>query len=188
MWLRRVADATLRKACRLWRRGAVRPRSQTAARTTASNPARCEMSTWRRAEARLCCASESSTTPTTNDRRRRLFADGGGGRAAVVAGTDAVDTGSVVVTRVNVPLVDAIVVCACELTADDGSRSLFVGPPPDETITATIAPASAAIARPTASKAFFTRREATLARNGEARRAAESAACEAGCLPLPRRT
>src|ERR671935_3328612 len=135
MWLRRVADATLRKACRLWRRGAVRPRSQTAARTTASNPARCEMSTWSCADAGFCWASASSTTPTRNDRRRGLVGLGGG-RAIVVAGTDVVEGGSVAVTAVGVALVETTVVCACELTAVEGSASL--APPPEETTTATI--------------------------------------------------
>jgi hypothetical protein len=73
--------------------GFVRPRLQTAERTTASKPARWDRATCVRAEAARCWESESSTTPTVKVRRRALFGEGGGGIAEVVVGRGDVPTG-----------------------------------------------------------------------------------------------
>jgi hypothetical protein len=159
MWLARVDEATLRIPRRRVAEGRVCPRVQAADSTTASKPARWEMSTWERAEAGSCWARESSTTPTLKLRRRGLSRPGGGGMAAVVAGTSEDERGGATAVvlpedvgpRVRVELAAALPGPGCAL------------PPPEETITAMIAPVTAASARPPRSRAFLTKPEATLA-------------------------
>jgi hypothetical protein len=72
--------------------------------------------------------------------------DGGGGATAVVAPEDVEPW-----VRVE-PFVAAVLGPGCALP-----------PPPEETITAMIAPVTAATARPPSSRAFLTKPEATLA-------------------------
>jgi hypothetical protein len=86
--------------------------------------------------------------------RRGLFGDGGGGIADVVAGSGAVPTrGAAVVVPSAVDSVEG----GCE----PWGRAL--SSPPEATITAMIAPATATTARAARSRAFLTEPEATLA-------------------------
>src|SRR2546423_8789464 len=166
--------------------GAVSPRCQAAEISIASKPAWCERSTCARAEAGFRWASESSTVPTRKLRRRGLPGPGGGGIAAVVVGISG-DVVPVVLVPVEVEPEpgDPLVEPELEVPGDAGSA---LPPPPEETITPTIAPAAATIATAAISVAFLTRREATLARNAQPRRrAAETAPGQARGLFVPRR-
>jgi hypothetical protein len=149
--------------------GRVRPRTHGAEMTTPPKPARYETLTRNRAEVGSCWASESSTTPMVKAFLRSLCGPGGGGILEVVAGTGevvAVGGGSpfvvpLVVAFEVVPSVDDPVVGVPLLLAEAPGCALFS--PPEDTITATSAPAPASTATAVISQAFLTRPEATLA-------------------------
>ena len=83
--------------------------------------------------------------------------------AEVVAGTGDVDGGGGGATPVLVREDVERWVFAEPLVADVLGAGWALPPPPEETITATIAPVTAATARPPSSRAFLTKPEATLA-------------------------
>ena len=167
----RAALATLRIPRKVAASGCVRPRFHCAERTTASNPARWEMSTSSRAAPKSCWPSESSTVAMVKTFPRLLCGPGGGGILEVVAGTGVVVTvgggggggAAPVVERVVVPEPVPVAVEAALLLLEEGAAwELF--PPPEDTSTAASAPPAASAATAAMAQAFLTRQEATLAR------------------------
>src|SRR2546422_6676826 len=146
MWSERAADATLRIPRTTFDSGFVRPRFQFAESTTASKPARWEISTSVWAAAGSCWANESSTTPTVKTRPRWLCGPGGGGILDVVTGTGEVVAVGGGAAPVVVPwdvvlwgdVVPPVVMVVPE--EEPGCAPL---PLPEDTITATSAPVAA---------------------------------------------